>query len=140
MSALPAVPASRDGFSLVELIIALVILTIGLLGMAGASTFSLSQVRGARYETQRGMALEFVADSLRAAGSTAAGFDAMTSLSYGSAMSIQGFKAWFDVGTASVTNAVRTVTIYTEGPRYGRSGMAPAVRDTFPIQIFEPYQ
>jgi type IV pilus assembly protein PilV len=45
---MPASGPSRAGFTVVELIVAVVILSIGLLGLAGASAVVLKQMKGAK--------------------------------------------------------------------------------------------
>lgn len=43
--------AARSGFTLVELIVAMLMLTIGLLGLAGVGAVVLKQMRGGTYQT-----------------------------------------------------------------------------------------
>lgn len=43
--------SSRKGFTLVELIVAMLMLTIGLLGLAGVGAVVLKQMRGGTYQT-----------------------------------------------------------------------------------------
>lgn len=43
--------ATRRGFTLVELIVAMLMLTIGLLGLAGVGAVVLKQMRGGTYQT-----------------------------------------------------------------------------------------
>ncbi|MGQ0561155.1 MAG: type IV pilus modification PilV family protein, partial [Gemmatimonadota bacterium] len=47
---------SRDGFTLVELVIALVILAVGVLALAGSSGYVTSQVRIADLRSERAAA------------------------------------------------------------------------------------
>lgn len=42
---------ARDGFTLVELIVAMLMLTIGLLGLAGVGAVVLKQMQGGTYQT-----------------------------------------------------------------------------------------
>jgi len=53
------------GFSLVELMIALVILTVGVLGLAAVSAFTIQKVTVAELDTERGAALQTVVERLR---------------------------------------------------------------------------
>ena len=57
---------SDAGFSLVELMVALVILTVGVLGLAGVSAFTIQKVTVAELDTERGTALQTVVERLRA--------------------------------------------------------------------------
>ena len=43
--------SSRNGFTLVELIVAMLMLTIGLLGLAGVGAVVLKQMKGGTYQT-----------------------------------------------------------------------------------------
>jgi type IV pilus assembly protein PilV len=49
--AIPAVQKRRSGFSIVELLVAVVILAIGVLALAGTSAIVLRQMTGARTQT-----------------------------------------------------------------------------------------
>jgi type IV pilus assembly protein PilV len=61
-----AVPAPEAGFSLIELMIALLILSIGILGLAGVTAYSIQKVTVADLDTVRGAALQSVVEQLRA--------------------------------------------------------------------------
>src|SRR5690606_31339345 len=56
----------RAGFSLVELIVAVIILAIGVLGLAGTTAFVIRQVTLADVNTERSAALQMVVENLRA--------------------------------------------------------------------------
>jgi prepilin-type N-terminal cleavage/methylation domain-containing protein len=62
--------AARRGFSLVEVLIALALLSMVALGLAGSATLALSQVAKARQDMQYSADVEQVADSIVAAGYT----------------------------------------------------------------------
>jgi prepilin-type N-terminal cleavage/methylation domain-containing protein len=62
--------AARGGFSLVEVLIALSLLSMVALGLAGSATLALSQVAKARQDLQYSADVEQVADSIVAAGYT----------------------------------------------------------------------
>jgi prepilin-type N-terminal cleavage/methylation domain-containing protein len=64
----------RSGFSLVELIISIVILSIGVLSMAGTSTWVVRQITISRLSTERTVARQSAIESIRASSfETAAG-------------------------------------------------------------------
>jgi len=54
------------GFSLVELMVALVILAVGVLGLAGVTAFTIQKVTVAELDTKRGAALQTAVEQLRA--------------------------------------------------------------------------
>jgi prepilin-type N-terminal cleavage/methylation domain-containing protein len=49
--ATPAQPGSRDGFTVVEMLVAIVILSVGVLGLAATSAVVLRQMTGAKTQT-----------------------------------------------------------------------------------------
>lgn len=58
--------SDRSGFSLVELVVAMLILTVGLLGMAGATAYVIQRTALSELDTQRAAALQGVIETLRA--------------------------------------------------------------------------
>lgn len=57
----------RRGYSLVELVIAVVILAVGILGLAGATSWAVRQVNVADLRTERAVAVQTVLERLKAA-------------------------------------------------------------------------
>lgn len=120
--------ALRDekGFSLVELMVALVILTIGMLGLAGVTAYTIQKVSVAELDTERGAALQTVVEQLRAMPMEKLANGADTVGIFGVSWSVE------DNGD------YRTVEIVTVGPGMaagsGEGGMpkiSSAVADTF---------
>lgn len=60
------VPAENDGFSLVEVLVTLVILSFGLLGMASLQSHALKNNNGAYYASQATILAQDIADRMRA--------------------------------------------------------------------------
>jgi prepilin-type N-terminal cleavage/methylation domain-containing protein len=56
----------RGGFSLIEVIIAMMILTVGILAMGASTGYVLNQVRASELRTDRGIAVRQAAEMLRA--------------------------------------------------------------------------
>jgi prepilin-type N-terminal cleavage/methylation domain-containing protein len=56
----------REGFGLIEVIIAMLILTVGILAMGGATGYILNQVRASELRTERMLAVREVSERLRA--------------------------------------------------------------------------
>jgi prepilin-type N-terminal cleavage/methylation domain-containing protein len=57
---------SADGFTLVEIVVALVILTVGVLGLAGTTALVVRQVTASRIATERTVALQSAIEQVRA--------------------------------------------------------------------------
>lgn len=62
----------ETGFGLVETLVALVVLTAGLLGVAGLTTTVAEQTRRSSWETEQALVAQQVMDSIRQAGYAAA--------------------------------------------------------------------
>ena len=68
MRSTEAVGGSRDGFSLVEVMISMTLLGVAMMSLAGAATLGLSQMGKARQDLQYSADVQQVADSLVGAG------------------------------------------------------------------------
>lgn len=66
----PVSSMQRGGFSLLEVLIAVTLLSMVVLGLAGSAALALSQVTKARQDLQYAADVEQVADSIVAAGYT----------------------------------------------------------------------
>ncbi|MBT8489015.1 MAG: prepilin-type N-terminal cleavage/methylation domain-containing protein [Gemmatimonadetes bacterium] len=58
-------PSGRSGFSLVEVIIAIVILAVGVLGLAGSTAYIVRQITFSDLLTERSIAFQTVIDRLQ---------------------------------------------------------------------------
>ncbi len=113
----------RGGFSLVELVIALVILTMGMLAMAAGSSFSSIEVRGSGIRSQRTAAVAAMIEQIRAQAYTVNGFDNIPALPKTSAKLYGSMSVWYDTATAPDSrmvnaNGLKRFTIWTQGPTY----------------------
>ena len=119
----------RSGFSLVEVIVALIILTVGVLGMAATTMLVVRQTTLSEMTTERAAALQTVIERLR-------------SEDYATIASGADTVGRFDVNW-SVTDGVRTkqVEIITVGPGLTSASGVPAlaaeVADTFEYRVIE---
>src|SRR5690606_38066460 len=102
-----------DGFSLVEVIIATLILSVGLLAMAGTMGHFYKLVRQSGYRTERTMAVQEVTERLRAMP-----YDLVTSRAPSSAEQVGEFRIWWNV-TEPPVGRVKVVEIISSGPGYG---------------------
>jgi type IV pilus assembly protein PilV len=120
----------RAGFTLVEVCVALILLTFGILGLAGTTGFVVRQVELADVTTERSAARQVVVERLRATpyASVAAGSQSVGAYTV----------VWSILDNAGQTTEVRIVT---QGPGL-KSGsppyLAPTVSDTLTLVLLKP--
>ncbi len=119
----------RDGFSVVEVIIAMVVLSFGVLAMAAMSSHLLMQIRIADSQTERAAAVQQVVEQLRAMP-----YETLQTRESGSAGTIGSFDIEWERRTTDA-NLTR-IDVYTTGPGY-RSGEGWLLerQDTFLISL-----
>jgi prepilin-type N-terminal cleavage/methylation domain-containing protein len=111
-------PSNRKGFSLIEVIVSILILTVGLLGLAAATGWVLRNSEAARIDTARTTALQSAIEQVRATP-----FDDIAA--GGTANLPGGFTAaWTGIG--STPQSVLTEIVVT-GP-----GRVPGAAGTYP--------
>jgi prepilin-type N-terminal cleavage/methylation domain-containing protein len=125
-----AIGRPRNGFTLVEVMVALIILTVGVLGLAATTVWVVRQGTLAELTTERSAAVQTVVEQLRASeyASLAAGSDSV---------------GRFDVSWSIVDgNRSKLVTLVTVGPGLSSGGGMPSltgsVADTFAYRIMQP--
>lgn len=101
---------------MVEVIIAMIVLAVGVLGLAGTTAYVVRQVTLADIMTERTVALQTVIEGLQAAN--------FSSVGSGSDSVGVFFVRWSSVSESAVS---KLVTLYTAGP-----GLAQAPGNTFP--------
>ncbi len=114
--------SGERGFSVVEAIVGIVMLTIGLVGLAKASGLGFSQVTRARQDMQYAADVQQVMDSLRSRG-----YGLVTS---GSA-TIRGRAVSWTVTNPSATSQLVTVVVQ----RWGYQNMTRTVQDTLLLYL-----
>ncbi len=130
ISRCPAPPSGKDtaGFSMVEVIVAIVILAVGVLGMAGTTAYVIRQVTLADVMTERAAAVQTTIERVMATD--------FESVSSGS-----GTVGIFSVGWTVLADGAQTkiITIVTSGPGLddgqGFPMLAPMVADTFEYRV-----
>ena len=123
---------AREGFSLVELVIALVILAVGVLGMAGTTAYVVRSITLADLNTERAAALQTAIEQIRAQPflTLASGTD-----------TVGDYTVKWEV--TSPSPVVRNVLIETLGPGLqgstsGPPVLSPQVYDTFQYTVVRP--
>lgn len=125
--------AARGGFSLVEIVIALMILAFGLLAMAATTGYVSTQVRVADLTTERTLARQAVVERLRALP-----FDSVDSRTSDDAWTVGDYRLWWDVALQNVN--LKQVSLVAEGPGHDATGtMVEAVRDTTVLSVLREY-
>lgn len=121
----------REGFSLVEVVVSMLILSVGVLAMGGSTGYMLSQVRLAGFMTDRNVAVREVGERLRAIEWTDVPATCNTTT--------------FNVGDYSVTCTtqqlgvhVQRVDLVSVGPGYVSGKVVTEVPDTTAIILAEP--
>jgi prepilin-type N-terminal cleavage/methylation domain-containing protein len=117
------------GFSLVEVIIAMVILSFGLLAMAASTGYVASQLRSSTFDAQRNMARQQIIEQLRATV-----FTNINSNTGGTAVGRYTVR-WV---VTNVGSAQKDVRVITQGPAYRTGGARTTVTDTAIITITSP--
>lgn len=122
--------ASRSGFSLIEVMVSMVILSAGVLAMGASTGYMLTQVRSAELRGERNVAVREVAQQLR-------------SVDWANAESACANS--YSVGDYTVTCSVTTpslhqkkVEIVSVGPGFSRGAVNLSVADTTAIVLSEP--
>ena len=87
-----------EGFSWLELIVAMVILSVGVLGLAGTTAAFALQVTLGDVKTERAAALQSVVEGIRAADYAAVGSGSETIGRYGVTWSVTDSTGWRQVG------------------------------------------
>jgi len=118
------VPLNRSGLSLIELLVAVMVLTVGILGMAAGTTWMLRMSELARIDTQRAIAMQSAIEQVKSLP--------LASVGSGSATSGQYTTSWTVVSSDAVSATVRFVLV---GPGRSSSGgiagsVAHAAADT----------
>ena len=123
---------NQEGFSLVEIIVAMVILTFGMLAMAASTGYIARQMNASAFDTKRNLARQQVIEQLRGTF-----FASIATNSTGLAAGPYTV-TWV---VTSSTNAVKNLRVITSGPGYGRSASKATrttVVDTATISIVAP--
>lgn len=119
---------SRAGFTIVEIVVAMVILTVGVLGLAGTTMYVVRATTYGDLTTERSAALQSVVERLRSVE-----YDSVLA----SSDSIGSFAVSWTVQTASRSKLVRIITT-GPGLKTSASGpplIRPSVADTFEYRI-----
>jgi prepilin-type N-terminal cleavage/methylation domain-containing protein len=123
---------NEHGFSIVELMVALVILTVGVLSLAAATGYVSTQVRAGDLRTERAAALQQVIENLRATP-----FQNLTTVDESQAITVGDFRFWW---TVTRTGYLAQIDIYSRAVRAvpGAPNHGAVAPDTFSFSIVMP--
>jgi prepilin-type N-terminal cleavage/methylation domain-containing protein len=126
--------ARRGGFSLVELMIAVIILAFGVLGLAATTAFIVRQITLSDVNTERSAALQGVVERIRSTTFNSVGSGSQTIGSYSVTWSV-----------TDSTTVTKTVRVITRGPGLNKDTtvsvvpmLAANVQDTFTMIVLRP--
>lgn len=125
----------RDGFSLIEVIVAMVILSVGILAMGASTGYVLTQVRAAELRTDRMTAVRQVAERLR--GVDWADLDTACG---SSPFVADGFTVSCSVSGVPGAINLKRVQLVSTGPGLSGGKVIASVADTMTIAIAGPAQ
>ena len=125
---------NQNGFSLVEIMIATIILTFGMMAMAASTGYVSAELRSSRFDTKRTVAKEQMVEQLRAST-----YSSLATTS--TATTIGQFS--FTWVVSAPTNATKRVALITSGPAYRNNyGTSRSVRttvvDTMTFDVLSP--
>ena len=122
---------ARDGFTIVEVLIAIVILAVGMLALATTSIFATTQVKVADLKTEQSLAVQEAVEQLRAST-----WPTVVSRPFTSAISAGSYQVWWNVTAVDGNPNLRRVDVFTRGPGYiSGSGWTSVDNDTFTVEI-----
>ena len=105
---------SNGGFTIVEVLIAIVILAVGMLALATTSIFATTQVKVADLKTEQSLAVQQIVEMLRSRP-----YANLANRAEGSAENVGSYDVWWTV--TPTTRFHSRVVLFTKGPGY-RSG------------------
>jgi len=125
------VSVRKDGFTIVEVMIAIVILAVGMLALATTSIFATTQVKLADLKIEQSLAVQEAVEQLRASQWTA-----VVDRSFSTAIDAGSYSVWWDVSPVNGNTNLRQVDVFTRGPGYiSGEGWTATDTDTFTVQM-----
>lgn len=119
---------NRSGVGLIEVMIGMLVLTVGVLALAGSTTFVAVQLQAADMRTERYTARQQMFEELRATP-----FDDVVTRSEGGAETRGAYALWWTVSEPEW--ALKEVELYTKGPSARAGDRRAIVEDTVTFHI-----
>lgn len=125
---------NRDGFSLIEVMIGMLIFVVGVLALAATTGFVSVQLQAANLRSDRSIVNQQAAERLRAVDFETGVVD----LAAADAIALGEYSVWWEVD--EIDWDLREVAIISEGPAYREGQRQTAVVDTMTIRIARPVE
>jgi prepilin-type N-terminal cleavage/methylation domain-containing protein len=122
---------NRDGFTLIEVIVALLIFAVAILALTSSTGFVGLQMQAADLRTERSVARQQALEQLRAQD-----FDGILSAAKSMGHATNGYQVWWDV--VDLQWALKEVRIYTEGPGFRDGRRQDVIEDTLVVRLARP--
>lgn len=126
-------PTQPDGFTLIEVIVALMVLSVGILAMGASTGHVLTQIQMSELRTERVAVVRQAAETLRSADfHSVENVCAAASTTFGT--------EHYDLSCTVWQNAqhVKRVDLISVGPGFVDGKFVTSVPDTFAISVSEP--
>jgi prepilin-type N-terminal cleavage/methylation domain-containing protein len=125
--------ARRNGFSLIEVIVAMVILSVGILAMGASTGFVLTQVRAAELRTDRMTAVQQAVERLRGVD-----WDDLEAVCGSQSFTLETFTVSCSVSSPPGAIHLKRVQLVSTGPGYRGGKLVRNVADTTAMGVARP--
>lgn len=125
----------QNGFSLIEVIVALMILSVGVLAMGASTGHIMAQIQASQLRTERVALVRQAAETLRG---TAYGSIENVCSAASTTFGTEHFD--LDCIVTQPANNLKRVDLVSVGPGFQAGRLVASVQDTFAISISEPVQ
>lgn len=122
---------NRDGVGLIEVMIGILVFTVGVLALAGSTSFVAVQLQAADMRTERHVARQQVFEELRATP-----YESVVSRVEGDAVTRGFYTVWWKVEDPAW--ALKEVEMYTRGPSFRGGERRSVVVDTMIYRVARP--
>ncbi len=124
--------SDRSGFSLVEVILAMLLLSVAVLAMGASTGFIMNQVNAASLRTERAVSVREATELLR----TVPWDDLQPDCAALFPITSNGFSV--DCVFVGTSMQLKNLLIITDGPAYSGGRIQPSVKDTMMITRAQP--
>lgn len=124
---------NREGVGLIEVIIGMLILTVGILAIAAATTFVQVQLWSADMRTERSVARQQVLEEMRATD-----FDSLQTRAEADAVTRGDYELWWDV--TALNWSLKEVDVITRGSAVRNGERRTTFQDTMTFRIARLFQ
>lgn len=123
---------NRDGFTLIEVIVGMLIFMVGVLALAASTGFVSTQLQAADLRTERSIAYQQAVERLHSLD-----YDTeLVTRAPGDAVTMGDYQIWWEV--APVGWGLKEIDVISEGPGYQNGRLVPTVLDELTIRIARP--